>query len=226
MRNLFFILFTATTLFAQVAPNQDFVRDCFYNPPFTMQQYRINNPKGMQLSVTEYDAPLQSGEPSILQNVDISGTITSVTDTACAEYTSDEGEKKCDVYEFYQYDEKKDFYVKKISLNNFKAYHEVENPMVKALDSNWIFISLDENVKEGDSILIKNYSVLYTDIWDQAACLYKQYVFFTGDVTVNPKELPDAIQKRAPANASAPKFHNRDAAGKALNNCDARKAKY
>ena len=116
--------------------------------------------------------------------------------------------------------------MKKITLSNFKAYYETENPMVKALDSNWIFLSLEENVKEGDVILIKNYSALYTDTWSEERCLYKQSVFLTGDVTINPNELPAAIKKRTPGGVPAPKFHNRDAAGKTLNNCDARKAKY
>lgn len=222
----FIILFAATTLFAQTLPNTNTFKDCFYNPPFTMQQYRINNPQGMQLTLIDIDSTSQNNEPSISQTVDISGTITSVTDTACAEYTSNEAEKRCDVYEFYLYNENKRSYVKKITLNNFKAYYETENPMVKALDSNWIFVSTEVDVKEGDAVLIKNYSALYTDIWDQEGCLYRQSVFLTGEVTVNPKELPTAIKKRTPANAPFPKFHNRDVKGKFLNNCDARKAKY
>ena len=66
MRNIFFILFFAANLFAQV-PGQDVVRDCFYATPYTIQQYRINDPKGMQLSRADYEDSLQSGNPSILQ---------------------------------------------------------------------------------------------------------------------------------------------------------------
>ena len=116
--------------------------------------------------------------------------------------------------------------VKKITLSNFKAYYETENPMVKALDSNWIFISSEEDVKEGDVVLIKNYSALYADKWVQDICNYIQRVYLAGDVSINPEELPAAIKKRALANIPTQKFHNRDAAGKTLNNCDARKAKY
>ena len=98
--------------------------------------------------------------------------------------------------------------------------------MVKALDSNWIFISSEEDVKEGDVILIKNYSALYADIWRENICNYDQTVYIAGDVTINPEKLPAAIKKCTLGGVPAPKFHNRDAAGKALNNCDARKAKY
>ena len=224
MRSVILVLFAAVALFAQ--SGQDFVRDCFYATPFTIQQYRINDPKGMQLSLSDFDDSLQSGQPSILQTVDISGTIASVIDTACAEYTTEKGEKRCDEYEFYLHKEKKDSYVKKITLNNFRAYYETENPMVKALDSNWIFVSAEADVKEGDVILIKNYSALYTDIWNEEGCIYNQFVYLAGDVTINPEELPAAIKKRTLGGVPAPKFHNRDAAGKALNNCDARKARY
>ena len=64
MRNIFFILFFAANLFAQV-PGQDVVRDCFYATPYTIQQYRINDPKGMQLSRADYEDSLQSGNPLI-----------------------------------------------------------------------------------------------------------------------------------------------------------------
>lgn len=224
MRSVILVLFAAATLFAQ--SDQDFVRDCFNGLPAVVHT-PINNPTGMQLSKSAVDSVRSADEPSILQTVDISGTITSVTDSACAEFIRDNGEATCYNRGFYFLKNKGYHgYGKKITLINFKAYYETENPMVKALDSNWIFISSEEDVKEGDVILIKNYSALYADIWRENICNYDQTVYIAGDVTINPEELPAAIKKRTLGGVPAPKFHNRDAAGKALNNCDARKAKY
>ena len=223
MRNVILILFAAGALFAQ--SDQDFVRDCFNGLPAVVHT-PINNPTGMQLSKSAVDSVRSADEPSILQTVDISGTITSVTDSACAEFEDDDGNAACFDRYFFLYGKNKESMVKKITLSNFKAYYETENPMVKALDSNWIFISSEEDVKEGDVVLIKNYSALYADKWVQDICNYIQRVYLAGDVSINPEELPAAIKKRAPANIPTQKFHNRDAAGKTLNNCDARKAKY
>ena len=223
MRSVILILFAAVALFAQ--SDQDFVRDCFNGLPAVVHT-PINNPTGMQLSKSAVDSVRSADEPSILQTVDISGTITSVTDSACAEFEDDDGNAACFDRYFFLYGKNKESMVKKITLSNFKAYYETENPMVKALDSNWIFISSEEDVKEGDVILIKNYSALYADIWVQNICNYLQRVYIAGDVSINPEELPAAIKKRTLGGVPAPKFHNRDAAGKTLNNCDARKAKY
>ena len=223
MRNVILILFSAAALFAQ--SDQDFVRDCFNGLPAVVHT-TINDPTGMQLSKSAVDSVRSADEPSILQTVDISGTIASVTDSACAEFIRDNGDKACFNRNFYLYNEGKRLPAKKITLSNFKAYYETENQMVKALDSNWIFISSEEDVKEGDVILIKNYSALYADIWHEDICNYDQTVYLAGDVTINPKELSAAIKKRTSGGVSAPKFHNRDAAGKTLNNCAARKAKY
>ena len=112
----------------------------------------------------------------------------------------------------------------RISLRNFQAYYDDGNLMSKILDSAWIYISKNANLKLNDTIYIKNYSAILFD--NQQSSCTTPVISISGDVTINPKELPTVIKKRSAANAPFPKFHNRDVKGKFLNNCDARKAKY
>lgn len=112
----------------------------------------------------------------------------------------------------------------RISLRNFQAYYDDGNLMSKILDSAWIYISKNADLKLNDTIYIKNYSAILFES-QQSSCA-SPVINISGEVTVNPKELPTVIKKRSAANAPFPKFHNRDVKGKFLNNCDARKAKY
>ena len=112
----------------------------------------------------------------------------------------------------------------RISLRYFQAYYDDGNLMSKILDSAWIYISKSANLKLNDTIYIKNYSAILFES-QQSSCA-SPVINISGEVTVNPKELPTAIKKRTPARVSAPKFHNRDAAGKFLGNCNARNAKF
>lgn len=112
----------------------------------------------------------------------------------------------------------------RISLRYFQASYDDGNLMSKILDSAWIYISKSANLKLNDTIYIKNYSAILFES-QQSSCA-SPVINISGEVTVNPKELPTVIKKRTPANAPTPKFHNRDVKGKFLNNCDARKAKY
>lgn len=169
--------------------------------------------------------PLDSSKYNKI-TIDISGIVDAIDTNVCFRYY-DGVLPSCTLFEIKKnssnaittYES-----IVRVGLHNFQAYYDEESPMSKILDSAWIYISKSANLKLNDSIYIKNYSAILFD--NQQSSCTTPVISISGDVTVNPKELPDAIKKRAPANASAPKFHNRDAAGKALNNCDARKAKY
>ena len=200
-------------------------RDCYYNSPLITHD-TIDYVKGMQLKTQLTDSININNEPSINHIVDISGIVDSVIDTASLELVMHNG-KTISVQEAY-------FNIGKgkpislthrLLLHNFKAVYTKESPMAKVLDSSWIFIPYNIQVKKSDSIFIKGYSALYQYIWSQYDCRYDESSDISGEFFIFPNKS-SAIKNTRARKENAIKKRNRDAIGKKQKNNTARKIVY
>ena len=190
-----------------------------------------SNPKGMQLQL---DLPTNetdmSSFPSLEHTVTISGIVDSILpiiiDTALQKYDINacveferEGNTFCD-YGLIGYVDSTSIRqepVRRVLLRNFKLYNENESPMTKVLDSSWIYYPKKFELKNGDSIFIKNYSVLFRNIWEKNSCDYHPLATVVGEYFVNPTEDILATPHSRVLRVEKPKIHNRDAGGRCVN---------
>ena len=221
MRITLFLLVAVSLVFAQATQDPTQIHhDCYYNTPLDTIDYA----KGMQLKTQATDSTNISNEPSLIHTVDISGIIDSVIDTATIEVLSHNGKISHILAAFDIGKGKPISLSRRILLRNFKAIYAEESPMTKALDSLWIFIPLDTQVKPSDSIFIKGYSALYKYIWSEYDCRYEHTNYLSGEIFVHPNT--SAIKSSRTRKETVIKKCNRDASGKMLKNNTARKIIY
>ena len=226
MRTIFFLFAVVSLVFAQTAQNpmQSDFRDCYDAPPYITHD-TIAYVKGMQLQTQFTDTTNISNEPSIIHTVDISGIVDSVIDTATIELIIHNGETNHSSGYFFLGNDKPMSYTHRITLHNFKATYLKENPMTKVLDSSWIFIPYNFQIKPSDSIFIKGYSAIYRYIWSANECQYNRSKDLAGEFFIFPNNT-SAIKSSITRKETVIKKRNRDASGKMLKKNTARKIIY
>ena len=104
------------------------------------------------------------------------------------------------------------------ALQYFKVDGEKKNAMSNAVDSSWIIYPNDLNLQAGDSLYIKNYSALYHFLFNETYhCDLPPKIYATGEYFVNPTEDILATPRSRVLKVEKPKFHNRDAGGRCVN---------
>ena len=104
------------------------------------------------------------------------------------------------------------------ALQNFKVDGEKKNAMSNAVDSSWIIYPEDLNLQIGDSLYIKNYSALYHFLFNETYhCDLPPRIYATGEYFVNPTEDILSTPRSRILKVEKPKFHNRDAGGRCVN---------
>ena len=189
------------------------------------------NPKGMQRLVDDpTDSTDMSTFPSLEHTVNISGIVDSVVPIVMDSMLGDIDLNSCVEYEkngrtFCHYSivgylapsSNQQEKVRHVLLRNFKAYFETESPMTKALDSSWIYYPQKIELKVGDSLFIKGYSALFNNTRSKTSCLYIPSAVVTGEYFVNPTEDILSTPRSRVLKVEKPKFHNRDAGGRCVN---------
>ncbi|MBO4714213.1 MAG: hypothetical protein J5615_10095 [Fibrobacter sp.] len=104
------------------------------------------------------------------------------------------------------------------ALRNFKIDSDEINAMYNAVDSSWIIYPEELNLQEGDSLYIKDYSAIYSFLFSESThCDGPAYIDATGEYFVNPTEDILATPRSRVLKVEKPKFHNRDAGGRCVN---------
>ncbi|MBO7061692.1 MAG: hypothetical protein J6W54_11455 [Fibrobacter sp.] len=104
------------------------------------------------------------------------------------------------------------------ALRNFKIDSEEKNAMYNAVDSAWIIYPKGLNLQVGDSLYIKDYSAVYSFLFKESThCDGPAEIYATGEYFVNPTEDILSTPRSRVLKVEKPKFHNRDAGGRCVN---------
>jgi hypothetical protein len=221
-RAVMYILLFACSIFA-AGPNDDYPEsgDCF-NIISMLDDFNIISVKGMQLRKNLADSTIIG----LHQTASFSGIVDSVVDTAYIEYITSNGKISSEKGLFYIGADSTEKYSKRITLQRFEKHGNAESSMDKILDSSWIFVPHEIDVNTGDSIYIKDYSAMFTSIWNNGEnCTLQHWANLKGEFFVTHGNFL-GLQNPNISIKQTRKMHNRDAKGKKSLNCNTRKARF
>ncbi len=178
-------------------------------------------PGMQQVAEDSFDGADSSAFPSLKHTINISGIVDS---TAEAQFLSEcirHGVPYCSsVTVHYQNNPLYNNSASEESwgcaawLENATLSYEIESPMSKKADSRIIY-PCELNLNIGDTIYIKNYSVLYYEIWDEYyKCDIDPKIEAIGEYTVIPQQQTKILPPAHTKKFEPTKIYNRDASGR------------